>query len=212
MRRRNILTQVMKFEPQASADPAIQRAVERSRDMLAQISAANTSIAQAAPQATIAASNHIPNGKAVQQTSQSGTPNERCQPCHFGCPGRGDARSQPQAAAAPTAALPERLPCLARRHLLQLRQRRDRCRPCRPCRRRHRATPSRRRFRSPCQVVLVRTRASQEWFYLGSCRRVSPRLVRSCSQAANVRLGNADLRLRSCSQAANVRLGNVDLR
>ena len=100
------LTQVMKFEPQASADPAIQRAVERSRDMLAQISAANTSIAQAAPQATIAASNHIPNGKAVQQTSQSGTPKNAVSPASSVAPAAAMPVSQPQAAAAPTAALP----------------------------------------------------------------------------------------------------------
>lgn len=71
---RDHLTQVMQFEPQASADPAVQRAVERSRDMLAQITTATTPIAQAAPQATIAAGNQFFGDKAVQQTSQSGTP------------------------------------------------------------------------------------------------------------------------------------------
>lgn len=70
---REHLAQVMQFEPQAATDPAIQRAVERSRDMLAQINSATNQVAQAAPQATIAASTPLNGGKAVQQTSQAET-------------------------------------------------------------------------------------------------------------------------------------------
>ena len=68
---REHLSQVMKFESQATTDQAIQRAVERSRDMLAQINTATMPIAQAAPQATIAAGNQFLSGNPIQQTSQS---------------------------------------------------------------------------------------------------------------------------------------------
>jgi Tfp pilus assembly protein PilF len=71
---REHLGQVMKYETQAAADPAIQRAVERSRDMIAQISAATAPVAQAAPQASIAAGNQVNPEKTIQQTSQSTTP------------------------------------------------------------------------------------------------------------------------------------------
>jgi hypothetical protein len=73
---RDHIGQVMKFETQASTDPAVQRAVERSRDMLAQINATGDPIAQAAPQATVATASPLGGaslgGKSVQQTSQSG--------------------------------------------------------------------------------------------------------------------------------------------
>ena len=71
---REHLGQVMKYEAQAAADPAIQRAIERSRDMIAQISAATGPIAQAAPQASIAAGNQLNAEKTIRQASQSTTP------------------------------------------------------------------------------------------------------------------------------------------
>ena len=48
------LAQSMKFGPQSQSDPATQRAVQRSRDMLAQIGGTLGPIAQARPQAKIA--------------------------------------------------------------------------------------------------------------------------------------------------------------
>lgn len=72
---RDHIGQVMTFESQAPADPAVQRAVERSRDMLAQINAASAPVAQAAPQATVASASALGGAatasKPVQQTSQS---------------------------------------------------------------------------------------------------------------------------------------------
>ena len=68
---RQHLASAMKFEPQAAQDSAVKRAIDRSRDMLAQIDAAMSPIAQAAPQTRIAG---VPNGGAIQQTSQA-TPN-----------------------------------------------------------------------------------------------------------------------------------------
>jgi Tfp pilus assembly protein PilF len=70
------LGQALRYEPQASGDDAVERAVERSRDMLAQIDASMAPIAQAAPHASIAGSQFF-GGAAqppvVQQTSQSGS-------------------------------------------------------------------------------------------------------------------------------------------
>jgi hypothetical protein len=70
------LGEAVRFEPQAASDAAIQRAVERSRDMLAQIDASMAPVAQAAPQATIAGGRFFadaPKTSPVQQTSQTGT-------------------------------------------------------------------------------------------------------------------------------------------
>ncbi len=73
---RTQLTEAMKFESQASGDVAVGRAIERSREMLAQINAGSGSIAQAAPQAGYVAGQYVSTaGKPmVQQTSQA-TPN-----------------------------------------------------------------------------------------------------------------------------------------
>lgn len=73
---RGHLGEAVRFEPQAAGDAAVQRAVERSRDMLAQIDASMAPVAQAAPQATIAGGRFFagaPQTSPVQQTSQSGT-------------------------------------------------------------------------------------------------------------------------------------------
>ncbi len=69
------LSEAVRFEPQAAGDAAVQRAVERSRDMLAQIDASMAPVAQAAPQATIAGGQYFdgaPQTSPVQQTSQIG--------------------------------------------------------------------------------------------------------------------------------------------
>lgn len=67
---RGHLGQAVQFESQAGEDVAVQRAVERSRDMLAQIEGSRGPIAQAAPQAQMASMS--PNAKpTVQQASQS---------------------------------------------------------------------------------------------------------------------------------------------
>lgn len=69
---RGHLGMAIQFEPQAETDTAVKRAVERSRDMLAQIDGNVSPIAQAAPQAQIAG---LPSGKpTIQQASQSLTP------------------------------------------------------------------------------------------------------------------------------------------
>ncbi len=68
---RNHLGHAVQFESQAGEDAAVKRAVDRSRDMLAQINGSISPIAQAAPQATVAA---LPSKAPIQQTSQSGTP------------------------------------------------------------------------------------------------------------------------------------------
>ena len=70
------LSEAVRFEPQAAGDAAVQRAVERSRDMLAQINASMAPVAQAAPQATIAGGQYFADAAKttpVQQTSQTGT-------------------------------------------------------------------------------------------------------------------------------------------
>ena len=70
---RNQLNQSLQYQTQSEQDPVIQRAVERSRDMLAQIDGVAAPVAQAAPQATIAGGHFFQSTPAapVQQTSQS---------------------------------------------------------------------------------------------------------------------------------------------
>ena len=68
---KNHLGQAMQSQPEASDDAVVQRAVERSRDLLAKIDATMGPIAQAAPQATIAGGPLFQQGTAVRQTSQS---------------------------------------------------------------------------------------------------------------------------------------------
>jgi Flp pilus assembly protein TadD len=67
------LTQAVGYEQEAGQDTVVQRAVERSRDMLAQIDANLAPVAQAAPQATIAGGAFFatPDKAPIQQTSQS---------------------------------------------------------------------------------------------------------------------------------------------
>lgn len=70
------LSEVLRTNPEQAADPAIQRAIERSRDMLVQIDgpAATEAIAQASPQATIAGGKFLGQRQQtapVQQVSQS---------------------------------------------------------------------------------------------------------------------------------------------
>ncbi|MFK8113227.1 MAG: tetratricopeptide repeat protein [Rubripirellula sp.] len=71
------LAQAVRYEPQGTGDTIVQRAVERSRDMLAQIDGSTAPVAQAAPHATIAGGQFFGAGQraAVQQTSQSGNSN-----------------------------------------------------------------------------------------------------------------------------------------
>jgi Tfp pilus assembly protein PilF len=70
---RNQLNQALAYKSQVGEDAVVQRAVERSHDMLAQIDGAVAPIAQAAPQATIAGGRFLqgPSGAPVRQTSQS---------------------------------------------------------------------------------------------------------------------------------------------
>lgn len=65
MEAKSHLGQALQSQPQAVSDAAVQRAVERSRDLLATIDAGMAPIAQAGPQATVA------GGPAIKQTSQS---------------------------------------------------------------------------------------------------------------------------------------------
>lgn len=68
---RGHLGQALKYEPQAGDDTSVKRAIDRSRDMLAQIDGSLGPIAQAVPQTRIAG---LPNANTgVQQTSQSQT-------------------------------------------------------------------------------------------------------------------------------------------
>ncbi|MEM8667402.1 MAG: tetratricopeptide repeat protein [Planctomycetota bacterium] len=68
---KNHLGQAMQSQPQAASDAAVQRAVDRSRDLMAKIDSTMAPIAQAAPQATIAGGQMLQQGAAVKQTSQS---------------------------------------------------------------------------------------------------------------------------------------------
>ncbi len=71
---RTHLTQVVASENEANGDTAVKRAVDRSREMLAQIDGAASTIAQAAPQATIAARQFLgmeTPTTPVQQVSQN---------------------------------------------------------------------------------------------------------------------------------------------
>ncbi len=71
---RTHLTQVVASESEAAGDTAVKRAVDRSREMLAQIDGAASTIAQAAPQATIAARQFLgldTPTTPVQQVSQN---------------------------------------------------------------------------------------------------------------------------------------------
>ncbi len=68
---RNHLGQAMQSQPQAAGDASVQRAIDRSRDLLAKIDATMAPIAQAAPQAAIAGSQLFQQGAAIKQTSQS---------------------------------------------------------------------------------------------------------------------------------------------
>ncbi len=64
---RSHLTEAIRFEPQAAGDAAVKRAVDRSRDMLAQISGSESS----AVHARIAS---LPTSTTIQQTSQALSP------------------------------------------------------------------------------------------------------------------------------------------
>lgn len=117
---RGHLGEAVRFEPQASTDAAVQRAVKRSRDMLAQIDASMAPIAQAAPQATVAGGSYFagtPKTAPIQQTSQSGSSNAGVAPAAPISPpstsvraASGPAASIPKAsipkASAPAASLP----------------------------------------------------------------------------------------------------------
>lgn len=67
------LNGAIKYQPEAGTDAIVKRAVDRSHEMLAQIDVNAASVAQAAPQATIAGGQFF-NGRQsspVQQTAQS---------------------------------------------------------------------------------------------------------------------------------------------
>lgn len=67
------LNGAVQYQSQASSDAIVKRAVDRSREMLAQIEASAAPVAQAAPQATIAGGQFF-NGRQsspVQQTARS---------------------------------------------------------------------------------------------------------------------------------------------
>jgi len=67
------LSGAVEFESQGSSDAIVKRAVDRSREMLAQIDAKSAPVAQAAPQATIAGGQLFngPQTSPVQQTARS---------------------------------------------------------------------------------------------------------------------------------------------
>lgn len=67
------LNGALQFESQAGEDSIVKRAVDRSREMLAQIDASSSPVAQAAPQATIAAGPFFdgPQSAPVRQTAQA---------------------------------------------------------------------------------------------------------------------------------------------
>jgi Tfp pilus assembly protein PilF len=72
---KNHLYEVVKYEPQAASDTAVNKAVSRSKEMLASLEGPATQIAQAAPQA-YAAANQFVNAlqQPVQQSGQFGGP------------------------------------------------------------------------------------------------------------------------------------------
>ncbi len=73
---RSHLTQVVAMESEGATDSAVKRAVDRSREMLATIDGTTSAIAQAAPQATMAARQFLGlenPSVPVQQTSQTTT-------------------------------------------------------------------------------------------------------------------------------------------
>lgn len=73
------LSEAVRYEPQADGDMMVQRAVERSRDMLAQIDGSMAPVAQAAPHATIAGGQffNAANKATIQQTSQTTQPSAK---------------------------------------------------------------------------------------------------------------------------------------
>ncbi len=89
------LAEALKFKSAANGDTAVQRAVQRSGEMLARIDAAAAPIKQAAPQATIAGGQFLANPVApVQQTSQSGTTENSVAPAASVAPSTAVAPSQ----------------------------------------------------------------------------------------------------------------------
>ncbi len=82
------LTASVNYEQEGTTDAIVQRAVTRSQEMLAQIDAGASPVAQAAPQATIAGGQFFngPQSSPVQQTARSetaaatGTPKARIAP------------------------------------------------------------------------------------------------------------------------------------
>ncbi len=99
---RGHLDQAIRFEPQAADDSAVKRAVDRSRDMLAQINGSMSPVAQAVPQATIAA---LPGNTPIQQTSQSATPGSLPNVAPAGSPAA-DPTAAPSWSTAPPAVTP----------------------------------------------------------------------------------------------------------
>ena len=102
------LTAALQSEPLSATDPAIARAVSRSRDMLTQIEASMAPIAQAAPQATVAGGQLVgglPQGAKVQQTSQSGEATTEVTPAASMTPAVSEVQP-PAAGAAPPVAKP----------------------------------------------------------------------------------------------------------
>lgn len=100
---RGHLNQALQSQPQAGNDTAVQRAVERSRDMLAQIDASMAPIAQAAPQATIAGGKYFNSGPPsphIQQTSKLGGSNANVTPASSLAPSTQPATTAPAPAAA----------------------------------------------------------------------------------------------------------------
>ncbi len=106
---RGHLGEALRFEPQASEDAAVKRAVDRSRDMLAQIDASMAPIAQAAPQATIAGVPYLggkPQAASIQQTSQSGSSTSSVAPAAPMAPAMNAIKPQAAAPSLPRAAAP----------------------------------------------------------------------------------------------------------
>ncbi len=71
---RKHLNETLRFEAQAVSDSSVKRAIDRSREMLAKLDGPSNSVAQAAPQATVASrpqTSALPAAAAVRQTSQS---------------------------------------------------------------------------------------------------------------------------------------------
>jgi Flp pilus assembly protein TadD len=106
------LNSAVEFAPQGSTDAIVQRAVDRSREMLTQIesgSGAATAVAQAAPQATIAGGQFFHSGPQTAPVQQTG----RAEPTSTAAPSSTGAAPATQAITPPPTWYPTGAPTTA---------------------------------------------------------------------------------------------------